>query len=286
MKTEWLDRKVQDFILSDGNEVEKEYGELNSKMHITQRHVSAMRSEIIESKLIFKFTQEQHTTFLEFSSLKSETSARVREQLTALLLDIETLDVHLEQELDKIKTSSAWLSTSISLKHTKAMRIASEESQKASLALKENTDAMKAGDDLLRELAQETLQSNLEMKKNGDAMRQIAEESKKIAEANSKESETMTQIAKSTQKDSQSMKVLAFLTMMYLPGAFVSSIFGWSIISFDVSEDGTQQLVVAKEWRLFVISTVALTIGTVLGCLCWIWVNRKKLSTVKPTGGV
>ncbi|KAF3082250.1 hypothetical protein TWF594_005073 [Orbilia oligospora] len=166
------------------------------------------------------------------------------------------------------------------------MRIASEESQKASLALKENTDAMKAGDDLLRELAQETLQSNLEMKKNGDAMRQIAEESKKIAEANSKESETMTQIAKSTQKDSQSMKVLAFLTMMYLPGAFVSSIFGWSIISFDVSEDGTQQLVVAKEWRLFVISTVALTIGTVLGCLCWIWVNRKKLGTIKPAGSV
>ncbi|KAF3309909.1 hypothetical protein TWF173_010227 [Orbilia oligospora] len=286
LKTEWLDQKVQDFISSDGNEVEKEYGELNSKMHITQRHVSAMRSEIIESKLIFKFTQEQHTSFLEFSGLNSETSTRVREQLTVLLLDIETLGVHLEQELDKIKTSSAWLSTSISLKHTKAMRIASEESHKASLALKENTDAMKAGDDLLRELAQETLQSNLEMKKNGDAMRQIAEESKKIAEANSKESETMTQIAKSTQKDSQSMKVLAFLTMMYLPGAFVSSIFGWSIISFDVSEDGTQQLVVAKEWRLFVISTVALTIGTVLGCLCWIWVNRKKLGPIKPAGSV
>ncbi|RVD81506.1 uncharacterized protein DFL_009370 [Arthrobotrys flagrans] len=194
----WIeDERVQEFILSDGNEIENE---LNAKLHITQRYASRIRSEILESKLKFNFVQEQHTKFLEFTGLKSETSARVREQLTGLLLDIETLYIALAQELNNIKTSSTWLSTSTSLKHTKAMRIAGEESRKASLALKENTDAMKDNDDLLRELAQETLESNREVKRNGDAMRQIAEESKKIAEANSKESETMTQIAVSTQK--------------------------------------------------------------------------------------
>ncbi|KAK6514401.1 hypothetical protein TWF506_008795 [Arthrobotrys conoides] len=281
MNTGWLDEKVQDFILADSNEVENEYRDLNAKLHITQRHVSRMRSEILRSSLVFKSVNEQHQNFLDFSGLKSEASVKVREQLTGLLVDIQTLDILLEQESDKIKTSTAWLSASISLKHTKAMRVASEESKKASLALKENTDAMKANDDLLRELAQETLESNKEVKKNGDAMRQIAEESKKIAEANSKESETMTQIAVSTQKDGQSMKVLAFLTMLYLPGAFVSSIFGWSIISFDVSDDGSQQLVVAKQWWLFVISTLALTIATMLGCLLWIWFSQKKLTISK-----
>ncbi|KAK6502771.1 hypothetical protein TWF481_007818 [Arthrobotrys musiformis] len=274
--TKSLDEQVQNFILSEGDQVESEYSELNAKIHINQIYTSRMHSDIRMSKLRFEFVQEQHLKFLEFTGLKSESSVRVQEELTGLLVDIKDLDVSLKQELDKLRSSSAWLSTSISLKHTKAMRVAGDESRQASLALKENTDAMKANDDLLREFAQKTLDVNQDVKQNGVAMREIAEESKKIAEANIKESETMTRIAKNTQRDSRSMKVLAFLTTMYLPGAFVSSIFGWSIISFDVADDGTQQIVVAEQWRIFVVSTVVLTVITMVGCFTWIWISQKR----------
>ncbi|KAF3199751.1 hypothetical protein TWF191_004237 [Orbilia oligospora] len=161
------------------------------------------------------------------------------------------------------------------------MKMIAEVNQRDTLAMKENTDAMKENGTLLQELAQETLNSNREVKVNGDLMRQIAEESKKINEANSKESEIMTQIAVSTQKDGRSMKFLAFLTMMYLPGAFVSSIFGWSIISFDVGDDGAQQLIVAKQWWLFAVSAVGLTVLTMAGCFIWIWMSQKKLTIGK-----
>ncbi|KAF3171486.1 hypothetical protein TWF788_009708 [Orbilia oligospora] len=298
--TEWLDVKVQEFITSKGNEVL--YNDINSKLHYTHRYISQINVEIAESNSIFQMVYEQHANFLKFAGLKSEMSIGIKEQLAGLKLDMKILEFDLRLELDKIKTSSTWLSTSISLKHAEAMRIANEESQKASLALKENTlamkmiaevnqrdtlamkentDAMKENGTLLQELAQETLNSNREVKVNGDLMRQIAEESKKINEANSKESEIMTQIAVSTQKDGRSMKVLAFLTMMYLPGAFVSSIFGWSIISFDVGDDGAQQLIVAKQWWLFAVSAVGLTVLTMAGCFIWIWMSQKKLTIGK-----
>ncbi|KAF3254793.1 hypothetical protein TWF128_006104 [Orbilia oligospora] len=196
--TEWLDVKVQDFVTSKGNEVL--YNDINSKLHYTHRHLSQINVEITESNSIIQMIDEQHTNFLKFTGLKSEMSIGIKEQLARLELDLKTLEFDLRLELDKIKTSSTWLSTSISLKHAEAMRIANEESRKASLALeentaamkviaelnqqdtlamKENTDAMKNNGTLLRELAQATLDSNKEVKQNGDAMRQIAEESKK-----------------------------------------------------------------------------------------------------------
>ncbi|KAF3184286.1 hypothetical protein EYR41_006693 [Orbilia oligospora] len=298
--TEWLDVKVQDFVTSKGNEVL--YNDINSKLHYTHRHLSQINVEIAESNSIIQMIDEQHTNFLKFTGLKSEMSIGIKEQLARLELDLKILEFDLRLELDKIKTSSTWLSTSISLKHAEAMRIANEESRKASLALKENTaamkviaelnqqdtlamkentDAMKNNGTLLRELAQATLDSNKEVKQNGDAMRQIAEESKKITEASSKESGIMTQIAVSTQRDGQSMKVLAFLTMLYLPGALVSSVFGWSIISFEVGDDGVQHLVMAKQWWLFAVSTLGLTALTVAGCFIWIWMSRKNLTIDK-----
>ncbi|KAF3078451.1 hypothetical protein TWF102_008253 [Orbilia oligospora] len=298
--TEWLDVKVQDFVTSKGNEVL--YNDINSKLHYTHRHLSQTNVEIAESNSIIQMIDEQHTNFLIFTGIKSEMSIGIKEQLARLELDLKILEFDLRLELDKIKTSSTWLSTSISLEHAEAMRIANEESRKASLALKENTAAMKViaelnqqdtlamkentdarknNGTLLRELAQATLDSNKEVKQNGDAMRQIAEESKKITEASSKESGIMTQIAVSTQRDGQSMKVLAFLTMLYLPGALVSSVFGWSIISFEVGDDGVQHLVMAKQWWLFAVSTLGLTALTVAGCFIWIWMSRKNLTIDK-----
>jgi len=61
------------------------------------------------------------------------------------------------------------------------------------------------------------------------------------------------------------MKIIAFFTMIYLPGSFVSSIFGWSIISFSVDEaTNRQSIVVGEQWKWYVAITVSLTVATAL----------------------
>lgn len=59
------------------------------------------------------------------------------------------------------------------------------------------------------------------------------------------------------------MKIIAFFTMIYLPGSFVSSIFGWSIINFSVdSATNSQRVVVGEQWKTYVTITVSLTVAT------------------------
>ncbi|KAK6538164.1 hypothetical protein TWF694_011046 [Orbilia ellipsospora] len=236
-----------------------------------------MNSEIANSKGVLKKIREQHLQFLQCTSIWSEDSARIREQLSVLESEVNGLHFDIQKEREKLKTSSVWLSTSLSLKHNEAVRTASAESQKASFALKENTAAMRAIAHINREDTFAMKENTSEMKLNGALLRELVEETlksnqalRKITEMNAKESATITQIAVNTQKDGQSMKFLKFLTTMYLPAAFVSSIFGRSIISFDVSEDETQMLVVAKQWWIYVVSTAILTIFTIIGSFLWI----------------
>jgi hypothetical protein len=59
------------------------------------------------------------------------------------------------------------------------------------------------------------------------------------------------------------MKIIAFFTMIYLPGSFVSSIFGWSIINFSVdTATNRQSVVVGEQWKTYVAITVSLTLAT------------------------
>jgi Mg2+ and Co2+ transporter CorA len=67
----------------------------------------------------------------------------------------------------------------------------------------------------------------------------------------------------SSRQDTTSMKIIAFFTMIYLAGSFVSSIFGWSIISFSVDEaTNRQSVVVGEQWKWYVAITVSLTVAT------------------------
>ncbi|KAF3108574.1 hypothetical protein TWF102_010699 [Orbilia oligospora] len=113
-------------------------------------------------------------------------------------------------------------------------------------------------------------------------MSKILEQTGKLTAENRKEAKLMSQIAINTQKDGQSMKIIAILTMIFLPGSFVSSVFGWNIISFDVSEDGSQSLVISKGGlQIFLISFFTFTIVTISGCWIWIWVwNSQKSLTL------
>ena len=67
-----------------------------------------------------------------------------------------------------------------------------------------------------------------------------------------------------SRRDNVRMKIIAFFTMVYLPGSFVSSIFGWSIINFSIDPTTNQQsVVVGEEWKIYVKVTVSLTLATI-----------------------
>lgn len=101
-----------------------------------------------------------------------------------------------------------------------------------------------------------TLLYNLITGHDSTINRQIATESAKIA--------------RDARKDSVSMKIIAGMTMLYLPGTFVCSLFGTNLIALDTST-GTNEpaFIVSRLWWLYLVFAVPLTIFTMLGFLLW-----------------
>ncbi|MCJ1479399.1 hypothetical protein MMC13_008084 [Lambiella insularis] len=66
-------------------------------------------------------------------------------------------------------------------------------------------------------------------------------------------------IARDTQRDSSSMITIAALTMMFLPGTFVSAIF--SMVFFNVEKDatGVEKFWVSRQWWYYLIVSIPLT---------------------------
>jgi len=71
------------------------------------------------------------------------------------------------------------------------------------------------------------------------------------------DSETSTDIARDTKDDSASMKIIAVLTMGFLPATAVFGFFGMAF--FNLSDDGV--FLSSKMAWLFVATTVPLTLG-------------------------
>jgi Na+/melibiose symporter-like transporter len=69
-------------------------------------------------------------------------------------------------------------------------------------------------------------------------------------------------VAEETREDGVAMKTIAALTMVFLPGSFLASVFGMPML------DGAK-------WSLFVAIAVPMTIG-VVGCW-WLWLSLPQL---------
>jgi Mg2+ and Co2+ transporter CorA len=101
------------------------------------------------------------------------------------------------------------------------------------------------------------------------------------------DSETSTSIARDTKDDSASMKIIAVLTMIFLPATAVATFFGMSL--FDVKDDGT--LHVSELTWLYAVVTVLLTVTIFLFWLYWYsifytisrWRKRQKQSISSST---
>jgi hypothetical protein len=102
--------------------------------------------------------------------------------------------------------------------------------------------------------------------------------------ANQRESKTNTQIATSTaevarqtQRDSASMITIAAVTMLFLPGTFISAIL--STTFFDYGDDG---LHVSTRWWILLATTIPLTIVVFVIWLGWRYVRLRKLQAEAP----
>ncbi|KAF3317954.1 hypothetical protein TWF173_009774 [Orbilia oligospora] len=233
--TTWLDEKTQEFIQHDGDKAM--YNDLNFKIHVTQRSIAQIETELAEAVSIFEKLEYQHNRFKKIMDdyPVMEGSNSVTQQISQVQQEVKALQMLFWQEATKIKTCSKWLSEAMSHRNTEAIKAATVE------------------------------------------MSKILEETEKLTSENRKEAKLMSQIAINTQKDGQSMKIIAILTMIFLPGSFVSSVFGWNIISFDVSEDGSQSLAISKQGlQIFLIFFFTFTFVTISGC--WIWVSNSQKS--------
>ena len=84
------------------------------------------------------------------------------------------------------------------------------------------------------------------------------------------DSETNTSIARATRADSSAMKIIAALTMIFLPATAVSGFFG--MVFFD-NQNG--EVVVTHDWWLFIATTIPITI--ILITIWQIWLSWTEL---------
>ena len=75
-------------------------------------------------------------------------------------------------------------------------------------------------------------------------------------------------IAREARSDSSSMKTIAALTMVFLPGTYIAAIFGMNF--FDYS---TGSIHVSARWWLYVAITVPMTVLTIGTWWAWTYVS-------------
>jgi hypothetical protein len=84
------------------------------------------------------------------------------------------------------------------------------------------------------------------------------------------------EIAKNSQRDSTTMKAIAVITMLTLPGVFVSAILGMSFFSTQLDSNNQTRLVVSNKWWIFFAITTPLTIGIII--FWWVLIRGERKS--------
>jgi Mg2+ and Co2+ transporter CorA len=77
------------------------------------------------------------------------------------------------------------------------------------------------------------------------------------------DNQIMVQMGERARQDNNNMKLIALVGLVYLPGTFVSSLFGMNFFSFD-EENGQQRWQVSEKFWLYWAITAPLTLCTVL----------------------
>ena len=81
-----------------------------------------------------------------------------------------------------------------------------------------------------------------------------------IAKTNIEIANTSKEIASATLKDSSSMITIATMTMLFLPGTFVSAILSMAFFNNGTDTSGQPTLTVLPQWWIFPVTTIPLTL--------------------------
>ena len=73
----------------------------------------------------------------------------------------------------------------------------------------------------------------------------------------------MLELGRNSRDDSRNMKAIALVGLFYLPGTFVSGLFGMNFFSFS-DENGQQTWAVSQNFRVYWIVVIPLTLVTVV----------------------
>ncbi|KAK4068717.1 uncharacterized protein Triagg1_7077 [Trichoderma aggressivum f. europaeum] len=93
-------------------------------------------------------------------------------------------------------------------------------------------------------------------------------------------------LAESQHRDSLSMKTLAIVTMLFLPGSFISALFSTSMFDWD-SVDPTSNSIGVRtmpQFRLYWAITIPLTIVTFILFFLWLWMTKLRGDALRRKG--
>ena len=93
------------------------------------------------------------------------------------------------------------------------------------------------------------------------------------------DNELNAQLAASAGRDSTSMKILAFISAIFLPGSFVAAVFSMSMFDWQYSGDSNRNAgsgVVSKRFWVYWVIAVPLTAVTLLGWGFWWRVEMRR----------
>ncbi|KAF8249256.1 hypothetical protein K440DRAFT_641288 [Wilcoxina mikolae CBS 423.85] len=99
--------------------------------------------------------------------------------------------------------------------------------------------------------------------------------SQRDSRVNARIAEESKRIAAETRKDSSSMKTIAALTMVFLPGAFIAAVLGMNFFHIDGNS-----FVVNDKWWIFIAFTIPLTFLVFLVWYGWLRMERTKVGNV------
>lgn len=93
-----------------------------------------------------------------------------------------------------------------------------------------------------------------------------------------------TKLAQRSYEDSLSMKTLAVVTMLFLPGSFVSALFSTELFEWDKRDLGSQDLSVppTPQFTLYWIITIPLTLLTFIVYALWLRVEKRHGPRTRP----
>ncbi|OCK74103.1 hypothetical protein K432DRAFT_364013 [Lepidopterella palustris CBS 459.81] len=119
-------------------------------------------------------------------------------------------------------------------------------------------------------IAQRDNQLNIEI---SQSMKKLAEESRKDNQLNIQIAKSSARIAEESRRDSASMKTIAVLTLVFLPGTSIASIFSMTMFNWNA----TAGQAVASKWLwIYFVITIPLTLLILLG---WLWWFRRSQRT-------